>query len=1759
MKGKMNYKTKRNIIIIAVILVLFAVSAVSAYVYFSNDNETSAVSQVNSTQENQNGSEEQVAEEPAQNENNNEPVNNEENQEVAEPEETTEAREENSETVVTDGENAVVATNDNEEVATDNETYVPQTSVQTITTTEKTEETMTLVGFTPADVNIEVASLNAILPDINGELKLATLENNSYVATGKTITYNILVTGNAKNVEVSALIPEGTELVEGSISDNGILENGRIVWNVDVNGEKIVSFTVTVTKTEGEIVATAIVNGVVTNTVTNIIDEAPVLTVVDPNAYEMEIGTEYQEKGYSAIDKEDGDITDKVVLSYRFLPAGSSNWTDPETMDTNLLGEYKITYTVTDSAGNTVSGTRVVKIVDTTAPEITVKEDYVGNLDKNVFSQVSFKLYDNYKVDAFKINDGEWIDRTDNKWSDANFQNIKDMLVYGENTITLRDVSGNEAKYTFVYDNVAPTITVKEESIGDFERNIFSNVSFKLYDEYEINDFKINDGEWIDRTDNTWSDANFQNIKDMLVYGENTITLRDVAGNETEFTFVYDNVAPTITVKENSIGDFERNIFSNVSFSLFDEYGVVAYKINDTEWTPCSYNKWSDANFQNIKGRLVYGENTITLKDAAGNETTFTFTYDNVAPEITVVKELSKGDFERNIYSEVSFKLHDEYGVAAYKINDTEWTPCSYNQWSDANFQNIKGRLVYGENTITLKDVAGNEVTFKFTYDNVAPTITVKENSIGDFERNIFSNVSFSLYDEYGVVAYKINDTEWTPCSYNQWSDANFQNIKGRLVYGENTITLKDAAGNEVTFTFTYDNVAPEADKIQLINLNNTTSGYIKNKQEVRVNVTFTEEITTLPVLTIGNQTVVFEKIAGGNGEVIYQADLVLDAENNPELKEGVLAFTITGYKDVAGNEGKTSTEKDARNTLIFDMTKPQVVGAEDGKYYNEDITLSIKDANPGTIHLHKDGVLVKPYDPSMPLTEDGVYTAYASDLAGNKSETITFTIDKTKPQVVGAEDGKYYNEDITLSIKDANPGTIHLKKDGELVKPYDPSKPLTEDGVYTAYASDLAGNKSQTITFTIDKTKPVLVGAEDGKYYNEDITLSIKDANPGTIHLHKDGVLVKPYDPSKPLTEDGVYTAYVSDLAGNKSEEITFTIDKTKPVITGAENGKYYNHEVTLNVTDANPGTLHLKKDGKLIKNYKLGTPLTEEGEYNVYIVDLAGNKSETIIFTIDMTAPTAEITYSNKNGHEMTNKDVTATLVASEPIQDIEGWTRVDDKTFTKVFSENIKSSVEIKDLAGNVTVKKFEVKRIDKVAPEATVTYSNDNGHAMTNQDVTVTITTNESIKDIPGWTRVQDKVYTKVHSENGKYSVVITDKAGNTSTVNYEVKRIDKVGPVITLPTDNTFEVGVDVYTYPEAGSVYDEFDKEISFSKVNIEWFKANADGTKGEKVANFEWNTTLANRELGNYYIEYWVSDKAGNITRVHRILTLQDTTAPEVTLNGEKTMEIAQGAEFKDPGVASVTDNYDKNPSLTTVIYYSETGEDETFTTVESVDTSKLGVYNIYYKATDAQGNVNGDERRTVKVVDKVAPEIKVVDPNKYQMEAGTKYQEKGYSATDNHDGDITNKVVITYQFQAKGSNNWESKTVMDTNKLGVYKVIYTVKDSSGNEAQATRVVEIVDTTKPVIKVVSPNKYQIGLGEEYQEKGYSATDSHDGNITDKVVITYQFQAKGSNNWESKTVMDTNKLGVYKVIYTVKDSSGNEAQSSRVVEIIGQN
>ena len=491
----------------------------------------------------------------------------------------------------------------------------------------------------------------------------------------------------------------------------------------------------------------------------------------------------------------------------------------------------KNTITVKDISGNEST---YEFIFDDKAPTITVKDGFVGNKDKNVYSNVSFRLYDDYELLAYKINNGNYMYLWPTKWLDANFQNIRSQFVYGKNTISVRDRAGNKSTYEFIYDNIAPEISVKDDFVGNKDKKIYSNVSFKLYDEYEIASYKINNNSTIKVTPEQNVDVTFDEIKDSLVYGTNTITVKDVAGNTSTYQFIYDNKAPDITVT-TYVGSRSQNVFSNVNFMVYDRNKVEAYKINDGEFKNIYPSQISFINFTDIKDELVYGKNILYVRDRAGNIATYEFVYDNVAPTITV-KDGFVGNKDKNIYSNVSFKLYDEYEVEAYKINDTEYVNVTPNKWSDANFDNIKSKLVYGKNTITLKDVAGNETTFEFVYDNVGPTITVKDGFVGNKDKKVYSNVSFKLYDDNKVVAYKINDTAYVNITPSKWSDANFNNFKNKLVYGTNTITVKDIAGNEYTYEFKYDNMAPE-----VLEINYSETELTRN--DVIVTIKVSEEV----------------------------------------------------------------------------------------------------------------------------------------------------------------------------------------------------------------------------------------------------------------------------------------------------------------------------------------------------------------------------------------------------------------------------------------------------------------------------------------------------------------------------------------------------------------------------------------------------------------------------------------------------------------------------------------------------------------------------------------------------------------------------------------------------------------------------------------------------------------------------------------------------------------------------------------------------
>lgn len=153
-------------------------------------------------------------------------------------------------------------------------------------------------------------------------------------------------------------------------------------------------------------------------------------------------------------------------------------------------------------------------------------------------------------------------------------------------------------------------------------------------------------------------------------------------------------------------------------------------------------------------------------------------------------------------------------------------------------------------------------------------------------------------------------------------------------------------------------------------------------------------------------------------------------------------------------------------NKILNDSEGPVISGIINNSFTNDNVSLTISDDNEVTTTVTLDG---NPVDYADTFDVEGTYVVTVVDKAFNEASK-TFTIDRTKPVVGGVEDGKYYNTDVEVTIDDTNPGTVHLKKNGETVKPYNAGDPISEEGTYTVYVSDKAGNKSTTITFTIDK-----------------------------------------------------------------------------------------------------------------------------------------------------------------------------------------------------------------------------------------------------------------------------------------------------------------------------------------------------------------------------------------------------------------------------------------------------------------------------------------------------------------------------------------------------------------------------------------------------------------------------------------------------------------------------------------------------------------
>ena len=261
-------------------------------------------------------------------------------------------------------------------------------------------------------------------------------------------------------------------------------------------------------------------------------------------------------------------------------------------------------------------------------------------------------------------------------------------------------------------------------------------------------------------------------------------------------------------------------------------------------------------------------------------------------------------------------------------------------------------------------------------------------------------------------------------------------------------------------------------------------------------------------------------------------------------------------------------------------------------------------------------------------------------------------------------------------------------------------------------------------------------------------------------------------------------------------------------------------------------------------------------------------------------------------------------------------------------------------------------------------------------------------------------------------------------------------------------------------------------------------------------------NGDLDLEKLGTYEVTF--AALYGNQTLSEtRTIIVQDTTAPVIELVSDPEHFTSPVGKYEEEGFTAI-DNYDGD--ITKKVKSSE----------------KDGI--VTYTVTDSSGN-SASKTREIIYKDVIAPTISLKEGKNLKVTIGRDFEDPGFTAKDECDGDLTDKVTVDGE--------------VDGHKEGTYSITYTVSDSSGNKTSLKRTVNIGDFEAPVLTLQGEDELYIKIGKKYKEKGFTAKDNLDGDLTDAVKVSGK--------------VDTSTMGSYTITYKVSDKAGNTTKKTRTI------
>jgi len=401
---------------------------------------------------------------------------------------------------------------------------------------------------------------------------------------------------------------------------------------------------------------------------------------------------------------------------------------------------------------------------------------------------------------------------------------------------------------------------------------------------------------------------------------------------------------------------------------------------------------------------------------------------------------------------------------------------------------------------------------------------------------------------------------------------------------------------------------------------------------------------------------------------------------------------------------------------------------------------------------------------------------------------------------------------------------------------------------------------------------------------------------------------------------------------------------------------------------------------------------------------------------------------------------------------------------------------------DIVGNTSSTEQKVIVVDTTTPDLTIP-EDQIVEATSIEEMLVEIGEAEAY-DITGISSITNNAPEMFSLGSTVVTWVSIDSNGNATTFEQTITIVDTIPPSIFVPVDIVAEAVDPVLNFIELGDA-------TTYDHVGIE-------SVTNDKPDSFSFGDTT---------VTWTAVDTSGNISTGTQLVTIVDTTIPEIVAPSDVTVEATGTSNtVVEIGEATIYD---------IIQVYTITSD--------SPDTFPLGETVITWTATDSSGN-SATATQTVTVVDTTAPGITA--PDSIIIEA---------SGAEGNLADIG---------LGSGNDTVEIISVTsdspDTFPLGETVITWTATDSSGNSATATQTVTVVDTTAPGI--TAPDSIII------------EASGAEGNLADIGL------GSGNDTVEIISVTsdspDTFPLGETVITWTATDSSGNSATATQTVTVV---